>query len=91
MNLAYIKSIFATLDGQGPSYVRWMLFFGVAPFVAMMWEEVFYFLFAHKFTAVDGGIVGLAATIGTILSANFGFARWQEGKEITQSNQAPQQ
>ena len=81
----YIKSIFSTLDGRSPSYVRWLLFFGVSPFVFMMWEEVFYFMFHGEFTKVDGGIVGMGATIGSILSANFGFARWQEGKEAQSS------
>jgi hypothetical protein len=87
--LTYLKSMFATLDGQGPSFVRWLLFLGVAPFMAIAWEEVFYFAVAHKFVAIDGNVVALATAIGGILSVNFGFARYQESKEI-QSNQSPQ-
>ena len=78
--ITFLKETFSTIHGQS-SFVRFLVYSVMAPFIAIFWIEAGYIALAGKTVAIDGNVVALAGTVGSIVAAVFVYARSQEAKD----------
>ena len=76
----YLKEVFSTINGQA-SFVRFLVYSVMAPFIVIFWIEAGYLLFTGEGVKIDGNVVALAGTVGSICAGVFVYARSQESKD----------